>query len=117
MRKIYLFNLFDDLFNELNDFNKSRFEIDNSQFPSENDPNFNKVVNESETTTHTTKEEVWTSLDGSKIFRRVIVESKSKSIPHKDIKLLEQELKDAISSENFEKAAEIRDEIKKIKGE
>ena len=110
-KKYYLFDLSDLLQNSLNfdDFG-------NSDFPKENDPNFNKEVEEIETDTHIIKKETWISTDGTSKYVRTYSESKYKK-PEVDVKLLESELKKAIEKEEFEKAAELRDEIRKFKKE
>lgn len=110
MRKMFLLSsLFDEFLNS--DFN---WEVKN--FPKENDPNFNKSVEEVENDTHIIKNETWTSVDGKSVYKRQIIESKKKLIPSVDN--LKLEMKKAIEEENFERAAELRDQIKQIeKGE
>jgi len=114
MRKIYLFDL-SDLFSSLNsnmfgDFYKS----ENDAFPKENDSNYNKVVEETETETHIIKKETWISTDGTSKFTRTYSESKNQK-PKVDVKVLESKLKEAIEKEEFEIAAQLRDQIKKLK--
>jgi excinuclease UvrABC helicase subunit UvrB len=114
MRKIYLFDL-SDLFSltsksMFNDFSKSEDEY----FPKENDTRYNKTVEESETETHIIKKETWISTDGTSKFTRTYSESKNQK-PKVDVKVLESALKEAIEKEEFEKAAQLRDEIKKLK--
>lgn len=110
MRKIYLFDL-SDLFSQtmFGDFSKN----ENEYFPKENDSRFNKTVEETETETHIIKKETWVSTDGTSKFTRTY--SESKKMPKVDVRLLESELKEAIEKEEFEKAAQLRDEIKKWK--
>lgn len=110
MRKMFLLSsLFDEFLNS--DFN---WEVKN--FPKENDPNFNKSVEEVENDTHIIKNETWTSVDGKSVYKRQIIESKKKLKPSVDN--LKLEMKKAIEEENFERAAELRDQIKQIeKGE
>lgn len=106
MRKMFLLSsLFDEFFNS--DFN---WEVKN--FPKENDPNFNKSVEEVENETHVIKHETWTSLDGKSVYKRQIIESKKKLSPNVDN--LKLEMKRTIEEENFERAAELRDKIKEI---
>lgn len=119
MRKIYLFDL-SDLFslnskNRFNDFSKmdKYFKNDNEYFPKDNDSRFNKEVEESETETHIIKKETWISTDGTSKFTRTYSESKNK--PKVDVKVLESLLKEAVEKEEYEKAAQLRDEIKKLK--
>lgn len=114
MRKIYLFDL-SDLFsltskNMFSDFSKSEDEY----FPKDNDTRYNKTVEETETNTHIIKKETWISTDGTSKFSRTYSESK-KQKPKVDVKVLESALKDAIDKEEFEKAAQLRDQIKKLK--
>ena len=110
MRKMFLLSsLFDEFLNS--DFN---WEVKN--FPKENDPNFNKSIEEVENDTHIIKNETWTSVDGKSVYKRQIIESKKKLKPSVDN--LKLEMKKAIEEENFERAAELRDQIKQIeKGE
>lgn len=77
--------------------------------PKENDPNFNKEVEEFETKTHKIIKEKWISNDGTQTYVRTKSITKENG---KDVQLLESELKKAIKNENFEKAAELRDQIK-----
>lgn len=109
MRKFYLFtDLFDELFNI--------YPSGNLNLPKEDDSNFNKTVEEVETDTHTIKTEKWKSIDGKTSYTRTYMESKVKNIG-KNIEQLKLEMKEAIEKENFEQAAKIRDEIKKVKSE
>jgi protein arginine kinase activator len=110
-KKYYLFDLSDLFFNQLNfDFG----DFDNSKFPKENDSNFNKEIEEIETETHIIKKETWISTDGTSKYVKTYSESKKPKI---DVKLLESKLKEAIEKEEFEKAAELRDQIKEFKKE
>lgn len=114
MRKIYLFDL-SDLFsltsqNMFSDFSKSEDEY----FPKENDHRYNKTVEETETDTHIIKKETWISTDGTSKFTRTYSESKNLK-PKVDVKVLESQLKEAVEKEEFEKAAQLRDKIKKLK--
>ena len=114
MRKIYLFDL-SDLFSLnskgiFNDFSKS----DDEYFPKDNDTRYNKTVEETETDTHIIKKETWVSTDGTSKFTRTYSETKNRK-PKVDVKVLESALKEAIEKEEFEKAAQLRDEIKKLK--
>lgn len=107
MKKNYYFM---DLFNLFENFGK----IELNNLPKENDSNFNKIVEEIENETHVIKNETWTSLDGTQIFKRSFMESKMNAI-EKNIDNLRLEMKNAIEKEEFEKAAKIRDKIRKIK--
>ncbi len=115
MRKIYLFDL-SDLFsltskNMFSDFSKME---NDKNFPKDNDNRYNKTVEETETDTHIIKKETWISTDGTSKYTRTYSESKSQ-IPKIDVKVLESQLKEAVEKEEFEKAAQLRDQIKKLK--
>lgn len=110
-RRISLFDLSDffNLFNEM-DFEKEKTQIDESKW--------NKLIEESETPTHVIRKEIWKSIDGSSTYQRTIMESKSSKLLEsrkESIEDLEKEMKRAIESQEFEKAAEIRDKIKSLK--
>jgi len=116
MRKIYLFDL-SDLFSlsskSIEDFYKlDKYFKNENDYPKDNDSRYNKTVEETETDTHIIKKETWISTDGSSKFTRTYSESKLK--PKVDVKVLESALKEAIEKEEFEKAAQLRDEIKKL---
>lgn len=119
MRKIYLFDL-SDLFslNSKNLFSDSKmekyFNSDDEYFPKDDDSRYNKTIEETETDTRIIKKETWISTDGTSKFTRTYSESKKQS-PKVDVKVLESALKEAIEKEEFEKAAQLRDEIKKYK--
>ena len=112
MRKIYLFDL-SDLFSSLNS-NFNDIYKSETGFPKEGDSNYNKVVEETETDTHIIKKETWISTDGTSKFTRTYSESKNQK-PKVDVKVLESKLKEAIEKEEFEIAAQLRDQIKKLK--
>jgi len=114
-KKYYLFDL-SDLFQNSFDFSDFYKSESKDNFPKENDPRFNKEVEEIETETHIIKKETWISTDGTSKYVRTYSESKNKK-PQVDVKLLESALKEAIEKEEFEKAAQLRDEIKKFKKE
>lgn len=84
-----------------------------SNYPKENDPNFNKTVEKSETETHVTEKETWISLDGKQSFTRVISKSKSKQIGD-NVQDLRASLEKAIQNEDYESAITLRDKIKKL---
>lgn len=100
---------------------KSNFLTDGNQenlFPKENDANFNKTEEVSETETHKIKKETWTSLDGSQSFVRTVRESKApKQEQTVTVEKLEKLLDEAVRKMEYEEAARIRDEIKKLKKE
>ncbi len=115
MRKIYLFDL-SDLFsltskNMLSDFSKME---NDKNFPKDNDTRYNKTVEETETDTHIIKKETWISTDGTSKYTRTYSESKPQ-FSKIDVKVLEYQLKKAVEKEEFEKAAQLRDQIKKLK--
>ena len=80
------------------------------EFPKDNDPNWSKTVETSETKSHIIKKETWISKDGSCHMERFSTEIK-KSV---DVGRLKRQLKKAIDMEDYEKAAELRDKIKTI---
>jgi len=77
-------------------------------FPKDDDPNWSKTVETSETKTHIIKKETWISKDGGCRMERTSTEIKSRV----DVGRLKRQLKQAIDSEDYEKAAELRDKIK-----
>jgi len=87
----------------------------NLSFPSDTDKNYNKTEEVVENETHILKTEKWVSIDGTKTFSRTTSESKtkpkSKELKTKELKTL---LDKAIEEQDFEKAIQIRDEIKSI---
>jgi len=78
------------------------------EFPKDNDPNWSKTIETSETKSHIIKTEVWISKDGGCRMERFSTEIK-KSI---DVGRLKRQLKKAVDMEDYEKAAELRDKIK-----
>lgn len=116
-KKVYLFDLSDLFLNPFYSINS--FDFGNhsknveKQFPADNDTNFNKEVEELETETHKIKKETWISTDGTISYTRTSSESKKK--PKVDVSVLESKLKEAIEKEEYEKAAQLRDEIRKLK--
>ena len=103
-------SLFDDLFN---DFFKNEFLVDGN-FPKDEDPNFNKTVEEIETPTHIIVKETWKSVDGSQFYQRTTQKSKSKKSIPQNVDSLKAKLNEAIEKEDFETAAKLRDKIKEI---
>ena len=80
------------------------------KFPKDDDPNWSKTVETSETRSHIIKKETWISKDGS-----VRMESFSTEIKKQvNIGKLKMLLKKAVDSEDYETAAELRDKIKSI---
>jgi excinuclease UvrABC helicase subunit UvrB len=99
--------LFDSFFN-MNDFNGY------NSYPKDDDPNFNKTVEEIENGTHVIKIETWKSLDGSKVYKKTSMVSKTKpnlseSRKKQILELLQKDLDLAVENQEFEKAAELRD--------
>lgn len=108
-------SIFDDLFNDFFSKNDDLFSMNESNYPKDGDPNFNKTVEESETPTHIIVKETWKSLDGTQFYQRTTSKSKTgaKSIPL-SVDSLKKQLQDAIDKEDFEGAAKLRDKIKEI---
>ena len=128
-------NIYDSLFNELfsNDFfSLTSYEPvgryvkienwfnaieDNTNFPKEDDKNFHKTQEVKETDTHIVTKEVWKSIDGTQRFERTTSQSKTK--PQDQLKPtkedLQLQLEGAIKSQDFEKACDLRDQIKNFK--
>lgn len=77
-------------------------------FPKDDDPNWSKTVETSETKSHIIKKEVWISKDGGCRMERFSTEIKKRV----DVGRLKRQLKKAVDMEDYEKAAEIRDKIK-----
>ena len=78
-------------------------------FPKDDDPNWSKTVETSETKFHKVIKETWISKDGGIRMERFSTELKEKPV---DIARLKRLLKKAVDSEDYEKAAELRDKIK-----
>jgi len=116
MRKDFFSSFFDSFFNE-DSFHLSisgKLGEDLS-FPQDDNKNFNKTEEISETETHTIKKEVWTNINGGQRFERTTKQTKSKAQlkPSKDELTLK--LNEAIQAQDFEKACTLRDEIKLLK--
>ena len=79
-------------------------------FPKDDDPNWSKTVETSETRSHIVKKEIWISKDGSARMERFSTEIKKQV----DVGRLKKLLKKAVDSEDYEKAAELRDKIKSL---
>jgi len=77
-------------------------------FPKDDDPNWSKTVETSETKSHIIKKEVWISKDGGCRMEKFSTEIKRRV----DVGRLKRQLKQAIDAEDYEKAAELRDKIK-----
>lgn len=91
---------------------------DSTDFPKDEDKNYNKVVETTETDTHSVRKETWTSLDGRSTYVRTTSTSKMKpeeEKPKVTKEFLENLLDQAIRKQQFEEAARIRDEIKAMK--
>jgi excinuclease UvrABC helicase subunit UvrB len=112
MKKIYLFDLF-DLFSNSWKLDESFLKEDkNLTFPKDGDKNWDKTCQELETDTHLVKKEIWISTDGTKKYIKTTSESKARKV---DVSLLESELKQAIEREDYEKACQLRDQIRNHK--
>lgn len=101
MRKLYLIDWLDLLSND--SFSTKQ--------PKKNEPEWSKTVEEFEDDTHTTRKETWVSSDGTSRYVRTYTEPKRKV----DVKELESRMKIAVEKEEFEEAARLRDEIKRLK--
>jgi hypothetical protein len=77
-------------------------------FPADDDPNWSKTIETSETKHHIVKKEIWVSKDGGIRMERLTSEIKKRV----NVDLLKRQLKRAVDSEDYEKAAELRDKIK-----
>ena len=77
-------------------------------FPKDDDPNWSKTVETSETKHHIIKKETWISKDGGVRMERFTTEIKQKV----DVGRLKRQLKQAVANEDYEKAAELRDKIR-----
>lgn len=98
-----------DIFKEL--FGRAFF--GESNFPKDDDKNFNKTVDEIETDSHVIKKETWKSIDGKQFYQRTTSRSKS-PMDYISISDLKNQLNEAVSEQNFEKAALLRDKIKEL---
>ena len=79
-------------------------------FPKDDDPNWSKTVETSETKSHIIKKETWISKDGS-----VRMESFSTEIKKQvNVGKLKMLLEKAVNSEDYETAAKLRDKIKSV---
>ena len=109
-------NLFDDLFGDFFSKNDDLFSMNESNYPKDGDPNFNKTVEESETPTHIIVKETWKSLDGTQFYQRTTSRSKSisKKTSTQSIEGLRKQLQEAIDKEDFESAVKLRDQIKEL---
>ena len=79
-------------------------------FPKDDDPNWSKTVETSETRSHIVKKETWISKDGGCRLERMSTEIKKQV----DVGRLKKLLKKAVDSEDYETAAELRDKIKSV---
>jgi hypothetical protein len=77
-------------------------------FPKDDDPNWSKTVETSETKSHIIKKETWISKDSGCRMERFSTEIKKRV----DVSRLKRQLKQAVDMEDYEKAAELRDKIK-----
>jgi hypothetical protein len=77
-------------------------------FPKDDDPNWSKTMEISETRSHIIKKETWISKDGGCRMERFSTEIKKRV----DVGRLKRQLKQAVDAEDYEKAAELRDKIK-----
>ena len=78
-------------------------------FPTDDDPNWSKTVETAETKFHKVTKEIWISKDGGVRMERFSTDLKERPV---DIARLKRLLKKAVETEDYEKAAELRDKIK-----
>ena len=78
-------------------------------FPKDDDPNWSKTVETAETKFHKVTKEIWISKDGGVRMERFSTDLKERPV---DVARLKRLLKKAIETEDYEKAAELRDKIK-----
>ena len=100
MKDLFALLLGGDLFNQNSNGSMN--------FPTDNDPNWSKTVEKTETKSHVITIETWTSKDGGVKMQRTSTEIK-RSV---DINRLKKLLDKAVANEEYEKAAELRDKIK-----
>lgn len=100
MKDLFALLLGGDLFNHDNN--------GSMKFPKDDDPNWSKTEEITETKTHTIKVETWTAKDNSCKMQRST--STTKNVV--DVKRLKSMLDKAVANEDYEKAAELRDKIK-----
>lgn len=100
MRKLYLIDWLDIL---SSDFSTRK--------PNDKSPEWSKTVEEFENDTHTIKKETWLSPDGTSKYVKTYSEPKRKV----DVKELEARMAIAVEKEEFEEAARLRDEIKRLR--
>lgn len=100
MKDLFALLLGGDLFNQNNNGSMN--------FPKDDDPNWSKTVETTETKTHILKIETWIAKDGSCRMERSSSEIKQTV----DVGRLKKLLKKAVENEDYEKAAQLRDKIK-----
>jgi protein-arginine kinase activator protein McsA len=83
-----------------------------NSYPKDDDPNYNKKVEKTETENHIVVTETWTSLDGNVTYTRTTMDSKEEISISK--KVLQSELDLAVEEERYEDAVNIRDQLKKL---
>lgn len=117
-------NFLESFFGDMNIFNSPFFNLSkmdtihnfNNGFPKDSDPAFNKTEENVETEHHTTKKEVWTSIDGTQKFERSSMHSKmgktSKVLPKEKLITM---LEEAVEKQDFEEAIKLRDQLKDVK--
>jgi excinuclease UvrABC helicase subunit UvrB len=115
MRKDFLSSFFDSLFNEDSFHFSISGKLSDVSFPQDDNKNFNKTEEISETETHMIKKEVWTSINGGQRFERTTKQTKSKAKLKQSKDELTVKLNEAIQAQDFENACKLRDEIKQLK--
>lgn len=120
-------SIFDAIFGS-NDFFSESFFSDSffsmsdtgNSFPEDGDPNFHKSEENVETPTHIITKETWVSTDGTQKFQRTTSKSKqaAKTLKEPNREDIQKLLDQAVQDQDFEKAIELRDKLKKLnKGE
>jgi len=87
---------------------------EDSSFPKDGDENYHKTEEVTETSSHSIKKEIWTSLDGTQSFQRTTSQSKKteRALSEEKIKELRDE---AVAEHRYEDAAKYRDQLLKLK--
>jgi hypothetical protein len=97
-------------------FSTPLISFEGNDFPAVDDPNFNHTEEVVENENHTIKKETWTSIDGTQSFQRISTQSKRthKALKEPSKEELKQLMDKAVEDQQFEKAIEYRDKLKKL---
>ena len=99
-------SIFDDFFNDFFNLKPVEFSFDLDE------KDFDKVIEETKTDTHSIKTEVWKDTDGNEVYRKTYMNSLNK--PKPNIRTLKKKMELAVKQEHFEDAAKLRDQIKQL---